>query len=212
LSLLVTGLAVAGGILIGRILAGGLMKRQDDEPAEPAKPAAGEGEGSVRKSEAEKLEGFPCNLGDVLMRATGEEAWLAGGIVLSEQAPVAVLFVSPDAGGDRAVLVRANPSVEVAWLAPLAEGALTLAHEPPHALELGAARFDRVRRLPLRARRIGTGAPDVGEQVLLAEYASTGTARLVVVVAHGKPRAWKGELLEAGTYDVLPGGRDTLDA
>jgi hypothetical protein len=46
--------------------------------------------------------------------------------------------------------------------------------------------------------------------VLLGEYASTGADRLLVLFAGGRVYAWRGELLEEGTYDVLPSGKATL--
>jgi hypothetical protein len=51
----------------------------------------------------------------------------------------------------------------------------------------------------------------VGEQGIVAEYAS-GRQRMIVVVGSGKARAWTGEALEEGTYEILPSGKATLDA
>ena len=84
------------------------VKEKGEERVEPRKPAR---KIEVRdEKDAPRLDGFVCQLGDVLMRITGEEAWLAGGVVLSEEIPVAVLFVAPDAGHDCVIYVRARPS------------------------------------------------------------------------------------------------------
>ena len=101
--------------------------------------------------------------------------------MLSEEAPVAALFVAPDAGHDCAIYVRPQPREAVFWLEPLDPGAVLVGGEPPSSVEHDGIRFDRVRRLPLRPKRIGVGAPDVGDAVVLAEYASAGSERLLVM-------------------------------
>jgi hypothetical protein len=160
---------------------------------------------------SEHLVGFPCQLGDVLMRLTGEEAWLAGGLVLSEEAPVAALFVAPDVGHDCAIYVRPQPREAVYWMEPLDPGAILVGGEPPSAVEHGGIRFDRVRRLPLRPKRIGMGAPDVGDAVVLAEYASAGSERLLVMRStSGVSHAYRGDELEVSAYEVIPSGKSTL--
>ena len=123
----------------------------------------------MSKPASPKLERFPCQLGDVILRGSGDEAWLAGALLLREgQDVVAALFVAPDAGGDRAVLARPPPSDDLLWLAP-EQGIAAVAGEPPTVLEVAGDRFERKRRLPLAAERVGSGAPDVGRQVIFAE-------------------------------------------
>jgi hypothetical protein len=192
-----------------------------EAPAAPSAAASTEGSSAraARKPAARKiegpqghLEGFPCQLGDVLLRLTGEEAWLAGGLVLSEEGPVAALFVAPDAGHDCAIYARPRPREAICWMEPLDPGAVLVGGEPPNAVEHGGIRFDRVRRLPLRPKRIGVGAPDAGDALILAEYASAGSERLVVMkCTSGASFAYRGEELEASTYEVIPSGRATLD-
>src|SRR5262249_25726622 len=70
------------------------------------------------------LEGFVCQLGDVVMRLTGEEAWLAGGVILSEDVPVAVLYVAPDAGHNTILYARWRSNGSLLWLAPLDPSAI----------------------------------------------------------------------------------------
>lgn len=219
MSLLLTGALVATGVLLGRFAARAAGKKPADAPPpdpkdqaerraapdEPKKPA--------RKAASVAIDWspFPCKLGDVVLRAGGDEAWLAGALVFSEDLPVAVLFVAPDAGGDRAIFARPNPNGSMVWLTPLPADEVKLAGEPPSVIEQGGQRFERSRRLPLRCQRIGSGAPDVGDSAIVAEYTgSTGEALLVIAPsqAGGSPRAWRGALLEEGTYDVLPNGED----
>jgi hypothetical protein len=145
------------------------------------------------------------------MRLTGEEAWLAGGVVLSEEAPVAALFVAPDAVHDCAIYARPRPRESIFWMQPLDPGAVLVGGEPPSSVEHDGIRFDRVRRLPLRPKRIGVGAPDVGDSVILAEYASAGSERLLVMRSTlGTSFAYRGEELEISTYEVIASGKSTL--
>jgi hypothetical protein len=235
-SLILAGLIVAGtsgAIAVGRWLSGRRDKSSEPRPpggtgtndgGDDARDATGTaGDGGTTTTPATKttkravegphehLVGFPCQLGDVLMRLTGEEAWLAGGLVLSEEAPVAALFVAPDAGHDCAIYVRPQPREAVYWMQPLDPGAILVGGEPPSSVEHGGIRFDRVRRLPLRPKRIGVGAPDVGDAVVLAEYASAGSERLLVMRStSGTSHAYRGEELEVSAYEVIPSGNSTL--
>ncbi|HEY8078385.1 MAG TPA: hypothetical protein VIF62_29855 [Labilithrix sp.] len=232
MSLILAGIiasATSGAIVIGRWIArrraaaarpetkdekkndDGETKKKDnsrDDGKEPEKRMT-----TKRDDAPEVLEGFPCQLGDVLMRMTGEEAWLAGGLVLAEEVPVAALWVAPEAGHDVAIYARPKPRDVVYWLAPLDPGAVLVAGEPPTSVEHGGVRFDRVRRLPLRPKRVGVGAPDVGDAVIVAEYASAGSDRILVVKSTtGQPaRAWRGVELEPSSFEVIASGRKTLD-
>lgn len=173
MSFLLAGLIIAG--TSGAVAVGRWLSRRQEGASEPKRVAgegdgAGDGEGTAPASsndEAKKaakrgpkrkvegpsahLEGFPCQLGDVIMRITGEEAWLAGGVVLSEEAPIAALFVAPDAGQDCAIYVRPHPRESVFWMAPLDPGAVLVGGEPPTrwstrasvSIACGACRFAR---------------------------------------------------------------------
>lgn len=213
MSLVLAGLAAlgaGGAMLVGRWLS----RRRREVGAEEtlggaARDAGGAGPGVAGTSE--RLEDFPCQLGDVVMRVTGEEAWLAGGLVLSEDAPVAVLFVAPDAGHDLALYVTPRPRESLYWLSPLDASAVLVGGEPPTSVEHGGVRFERERRLPLRPRRLGVGAPDVGESVIVAEYVSAGAERLVVLKSPATSRAYRGIALDAAAYEVIASGRATID-
>jgi hypothetical protein len=230
-SLLVTSLFIAGGVLVGRWMArAGTRARRGDVNLPPAGeggraslPSASRASGASGASGASPAPAsvsaprvvdwsrFSLALGDVLVRAGGEEAWLAGAVVLSEERPAMALFIAPEAGGDRALLVHALPADDVVWLEPLPADEIALGAEPPTSLEVRGTRYDRARRLPLRAARVGTGAPDLGDVVIVAEYAASGPERLLVITGGGSARVWRGELLERGMYDVLPSGSATLD-
>jgi hypothetical protein len=219
-SLILAGLIVAGTsasvVAIGRWI----QRRRDDaatasaseQPAEKKKVDEQESKKKSPPPNDGTLEGFPCQLGDVLMRLTGEEAWLAGGLVLSEDVPVAALFVAPEAKQDCVIYVRPPPKDAVFWLEPLDPGAVLVGGEPPSSVEHGGIRFDRARRLPLRPRRIGVGAPDVGDAVVVAEYNSAGSERLLVLKAtSGVTKAYRGVELEPSMFEVIPSGKSTLE-
>ncbi len=233
MSLLITSVLVAGGVLMGRWIARGgkppvsaeaggatttsenvAPSSEDGEGAEPVneapKPAKPPRHAKAPAPERDPFADMPCTLGDVVMRGN-EEAWLAGGVVFIEQHPVSALFVAPDTGAGHAIYARARPSRELFWLTPVPAGDIVVGAEPPTSLEHAAVRYDRLRRLPVNVKRAGSGAPDVGDQVIVAEYASSGFERLVVVTGAGTARVWAGLVLEEGMYEVLPSGKSTLD-
>jgi len=186
-------------------------RADDSEPMLPEKKKERARPTTSAKA-SNRLDGFVCQLGDVLMRITGEEAWLAGGLVLSEDAPIAVLFVAPDAGHDIAIYVRPQPRSGLFWLEPLEPSAILVGGDTPSSVEHDGIRFERVRKLPLRPRRIGVGAPDVGDAVIVAEYASTGSERLLVLKStNGTVHAYRGQELDESSYEVIASGDTTLE-
>jgi hypothetical protein len=232
-TVVVDAVVVAGGIFLGRLVAKALKQRRERKiasvDAEASRSAGAEAsrgavsrstrpeaprdaEGHGGRANPEALAGFVCKLGDVVVRRLeGDEAWLAGALVLAEERPVAVLFIAPDAGGERAVLVPGPAQTTLTWLAPLAPGQVTLGRDPPRALEHAGTHFERTRRLPVRVQPMGTGAPHVGASAVMGEYAAAGLERLVVVVGSVAALAWRGVSLSEAEYDVLPGGQSTLE-
>ncbi len=236
MTLAVDAVVIAGGLFLGRLVAKALRQRRQRQstPAEPGAsgpdrtpaspvgrrsaptrstqsdpPRSDEGAGRDR---SDPLDGFVCRLGDVVVRRVeGDEAWLAGALVLAEERPVAALFIAPDAGGERAVFVHGPAQIALTWLSPLGAGQITLGAEPPQALEHGGTRFERTRRLPVRVQQLGTGAPQVGASAVIGEYAASGLERLVVILGSDASLAWRGVSLSEADYDVLPGGQATLE-
>jgi hypothetical protein len=207
--LLLAFLSVPVGILAGRAIGRALRKNHRGTPA--IVPEARSSEPDENGLPAATLDGFPCQLGDVILAHPEEEAWLAGALVFRERLPMAILFIAPDAGGGRAVYARPAPEPSLVWMVPLPQDALAIGAEPPSSIEHERERFERTRRLPYRVERLGTGAPDVGEMVIVAEYSAATGDRILVVVGGGGARAWRGRKLEPGMYDVLPSGKATLD-
>jgi len=210
-----TSLGVAGGILLGRAIARTLRRTAGPDPSDDPKNGGHDRQGASPDASAEKADSlaqFPCHLGDVILASHGEEAWLAGALVFRERLPMAMLFIAPDAGGDRAIFAKPAPQSSLLWLTPAPSSALVVGGEPPSSLELDQERFERTRRVPYRVDRVGTGAPDVGQEVILAEYTAATGDRLVVVIGREGARAWRGRVLEDGTYDLLPGSPPTTEA
>lgn len=219
MSLLLAFLSVPAGILAGRAIGRALRKGHGGAPGDAHEDGgkqeknahrAGSPDGGSNDAD-DILDGFPCRLGDVILAHHGQEAWLAGALVFRERLPMAILFIAPDAGGGHAIYARAAPEPSLVWMTPLPATALAIGAEPPSSIEHERERFERTRRLPYRVERIGTGAPDVGSPVILAEYSAAGGGdRILVVVGGGNARAWRGRRLEPGMYDVLPSGEATL--
>jgi hypothetical protein len=200
---LALGLVVAaGGVAVGRWLAksmGPQSKPGEPDPIESPPATSGD-----------LTAALPCHLGDVVVRtAEHDEAWLAAAIVFEEQGPIGALFVAPEAGADRAVFAREGTDT-ILWLAALG-AQTTLGGEPPSTFEHAGVHYQRIRRLPVRAVRRGAGAPSVGERAIVAEYDAPSDARLLIVVGSEQALAWVGVALEKSDYDVLPGGKATLE-
>lgn len=214
LSVLVTSLCVAAGLLAGRAI--GRALRKSRTTAEPAHKEGSEySEASLAAAPSigsSDVDGLPCHLGDVVLTHHGEEAWLAGALVFHERLPMAILFIAPDAGGGRAIYAHPEPEPSLVWMVPLPAGSLAIGAEPPSSIEYEREQFERTRRLPYRVERAGTGAPDVGESVIVAEYSAATGDRILVVIGGGSAHAWRGRQLEPGMYDVLPSGKATLEA
>jgi hypothetical protein len=212
-SLVVDALVIAGGLALGRWIARSVRARRARAATTPAPGEPADEAPIANAALRDAFAAFPCKLGDVVVRMVErDEAWLAGALVFVEDRPVAVLFVAPEAGGDRAIFVRDAPGSGLTWLAPLAEGELLLTKEPPHSLEHRGARFERSRRLPVRIARLGSGAPGLGDRGVVSEYGGPGTQRIVVVAGAERTLAWRGVALAPAEYDILPGGGATLDS
>lgn len=202
MSLILTAVGVASGLAVGRWLQ---RRRQVAQPVASANVVA---DATVPGIEATDWARFTCRLGDVVVHPDGAEAWLAGALVFLEDAPAAVLFVAPEAKADRAVFLRTKPSTELLWLGPVdVEAFKVSAGEPPTAVELYGEAYERVRRLPMRVRREGEGAPDLGETAIVAEYKSVRSEekRMISVSGGGHARAWSGTRIDVSACDVLPG-------
>ena len=205
--------AVALGLLTGRVV-GSWMNRYKKQAAVALQ--APRASSQLKGATDDRLKGLPCALGDVIVLAHGEEAWLAGAILLQERVAhadgggdptrtSAALFVAPDRGQERAVYACPDPASSLDWLWPLSPDALSIGTEPPSALEHEGERFERTRRLPLALTLVGEGAPDLGTDAVVGEYEGGSGARLLVVIGRGSTRIWRGRRLEQGMYDVLPG-------
>ena len=191
------GLAGGGWAVRARRLAAEASKRRAEDKAP----------GEVYSA----LPGSPCQLGDVVLKATGEEAWLAGALVFEEDALSCVLFCSPDKGGHSAVFVRVDPGAPLIWLRPIDPTSVLAMKEPPQSLELEGIRFERARRLPLKARVIGTGVPHVGSTAILAEYRTPSAEALLIVAGDERSLAYRGEVVSEGLFEVIASGKRTLD-
>lgn len=199
MSFVLAATVVAGGILVGRLV--GSRLRSLRRATHPSDETGGAGGAPVFP-----LAGFECAVGDVVVRPSErDEAWLAGALILSEERPVAAVFIAPEAGGDRALYVHAQSRGTVTWLTPIAEGSLAVRGEPPPTIEHEGVRFVRRRRLPVRVRGVGEHVPAFDESAIVGEYEGPGAARLVVLAGDRTSLAWRGTALSDGEYEILQG-------
>jgi hypothetical protein len=209
-TLVVDALLVVGGVALGRWIVRRVRASRAPSPVDANATPAVE---AASAAATDLPAGLPCRLGDVVLRpGVGDEVWLAGALVLAEERPIAVIFVAPEAGGDRALFVRDVAGSGITWLSPLPDGAIAPTKEPPHAIELDGVRFERARRLPVRVSRVGTGAPSPGERAIVAEYGGVGADRVLVLAGAERLLAWRGVALGEGEYEVLPGSESTREA
>jgi hypothetical protein len=165
--------------------------------ARPAPPPRHDGSGGV-------LAELPLALGDVVM-AGDEERWLSGAIVAQESGDhlVAVIFVAPEGAQLGAVVVFPPPRRDIDWLAP---ASVDSPGEPPATLEIAGTTMQRRGRLPAALRRIGQGAPPIGEAGIVAMYDGGGSDVAVVLGSAGHVHAWAGRRIDEDGYERLGGG------
>lgn len=144
--------------------------------------------------------GLPLRVGDVLVRADGVEAWLASAVVLWEDQPMAALFAAPQVGGDVSVYLTRDTDARPWWLAAEAVTGSLPGGEPPSTLEVRGRRFARVRRRPVVLRSPPSASFTSG---ISAEYTDGGVGRVLVLQVGAEVRAYVGEELAPGMYDVL---------
>lgn len=158
---------------------------------------------SAREDLALLTRSLPFGLGDVLVLEDGEEAWLAGATLVSEDAPIAVLFRAPAARVDRAVYLRAVPPHEAAWLVLARSERAPL--EPPSSLEEDGFLYTRTRRLPVQLTRVDDASFDVEGTAVVGEYRGPSDRRIVRVSTSEVVMTFVGRKLAPQDYDRLPG-------
>jgi hypothetical protein len=211
--ILTLAVVTAAGLVVGELVRRTVARRLGT--AAPRIDGSADGDARTLARPDERA-GLPCGLGDVVLLSDGQEAWLAGAVLLREVAPradesgdsrrtVAALFVAGGTTGACSVYARPSPRQTLDWVWPLAADALALGSEPPSSIELEAERLERVRRVPVEVSSIGEGSPHLGARAILGEYEGGSGARVVVILGVDATAAWRGRRLEEGMYEVLPG-------
>ena len=198
--------ALAAAALAGAL--GGLARRRRgvavSAPPASTSPAVTSGGALDPAGDALQAAGFSLALGDVIS-VGGEEAWLENGYLLVEAGrPVLALLFS----GRRVVGLQPGAAGALDWLEPVE---VTAHGEPPSSLELHGGRLERLRRLPVDVRALGT-AKDLGfAQALVAEYRGLGDERLWLLAAPRASPAWLGRRPAADEIERWGGGKKTLE-
>ena len=151
---------------------------------------------------------LPFGLGDVLVFRDGEEAWLQSASVLSEDAPIAVLFRAPAARVDRAVYLRAVAPHDSALLSLLRVERGPI--EPPSSLEEDDVLYSRTRRLPVSVARVDDASFDLEGSAIVGEYRGLGDRRLLRLATPEAVMLFAGRSLTRDDYDRLPGSPETV--
>lgn len=156
------------------------------------------GAGASDAARADDDEGA-LGLGDVLTRPGGEDTVLEGALDAREgETRVLSLFF-----GTGGVIVGALPAPRsgVLWLRR--EDAAP--KDTPSVLSTPAGDLDRKTRTTVSLTGRGVGAPSLGNEAVLAEYAGTTGAAILLVGAEGALLA-VGEPLAWSDVERLPGG------
>lgn len=201
MSLIVLAIVGGGALAAGVVTRWALGRRRPALPPRPPVPAValpGPSPSPLARS------GFSFELGDVI-EIGGRELWLEQGWLLSEGTDaVAALFRA----GPTAVLTLAPPSTAT-YLLDAAE--LALPGEPPSVIEVGAVRFERVRRLPVELAALGKTPPLPWSETLLTEYRGLGDDALWVLGTGAGARAWQGRVVREPEIERWGGGDATLE-
>ncbi|MEZ4225421.1 MAG: hypothetical protein R3B13_31000 [Polyangiaceae bacterium] len=190
---LLLGLVVGGALVAMGVGTGVALRARGKRPA--ALPAVAE---TARPTELRAL-GFGLERGDVI-DVEGKSLWLRDGWLACE--------------GDEAVVVVLFADGEVVVLAP--DGGLSLSltrevrlpvkGEIPSALEIDDARFEHVRRLPVRLRPLGDSPAPPFDEALLHELRGLSGDVLWVLAGHSGSRAFCGRRVHANTVEYWGAG------
>jgi hypothetical protein len=190
------GLLIGGALLSAGVGAGAVLRsrRRGVERALPQAPP--------RKTVLSE-RGFGLELGDVVdveeRSLWLKHAWLA----LEGDDAIAALFFS---GQD---VVVSQPGAGLR-LCLTQEVELHVAEEVPSALELDGARFERVRRLPVRLFPVEDSPTPPFDEALLSELRGLSGQVLWVLTHGGFCKAFAGRSLDASEVEYWGGGNATM--
>lgn len=193
---LVLGLIIGGALLTMGVGTGAVLRgrRRAARRVLPAPPP---------RNTVLSARGFALELGDVIdidkQSLWLKDAWLA---LEGDDAVAALLF-----SGQDVVVLQPGAGLR---LCLTREVELSVGHEVPSALELGGARFERVRRLPVRLLVVGDSPSPPFDEALLSELRGLSGEVLWVLTHGGFCKAYAGRSLDAAEVEYWGGGSLTV--
>ncbi len=193
---LVLGLIIGGALLTMGVGTGAVLRgrRRSAQRVLPAPPP---------RNTVLSERGFALELGDVIdidkQSLWLKHAWLA---LEGNDAVAALLF-----SGQDVVVLQPGAGLR---LCLTREVELSVGLEVPSALELDGARFERVRRLPVRLLVVGDSPSPPFDEALLSELRGLSGEVLWVLTHGGFCKAYAGRSLDAAEVEYWGGGSLTV--
>lgn len=152
------------------------------------------------------MESLAVSLGDVVS-VEGHERWLAGAILAYDGPTLAAgVFFAPEGQKLEVVASFPEPRRSILWLSA---ADVEIGHEAPTSIEIQGVFLQRKRRLPVQLKRAGQGAPDIGSEAMMAEYAATGGDAALILRTHARTYGWFGRDIAPPHYDRMGKGTPT---
>jgi hypothetical protein len=170
------GAALSGAVVraLGRWGKLGPGKKAEDSPPAPRE-----------EQTAPKLAEFRFNVGDVIS-VRGTEAWLEHGWLLREAGEaVALVLFSREA----TLIALPRPKAALFWLNQLS---LDWPSDPPSSVDVGALRYERVRRVPVDIEALADAPDPPWQDGLLNEYRALNGESLWALGRRGSFKAYSG--------------------
>lgn len=197
--------ASATGFVLGRRRWKKVTPGALPSPTEPKQLPAPAAQEAAPKKEPE-MESLAVSLGDVVS-VEGHERWLAGAILAYDGPTLAAgVFFAPEGQKLEVVAAFPEPRRSILWLS---SADVEIGREAPTSIEIQGVFLQRKRRLPVQLKRAGQGAPDLGSEAMMAEYAATGGDAALILRTPSRTYGWFGRDVAPPHYDRMGKGTPT---
>ncbi len=193
---LVIGLIVGGALLAMGVGTGAVLRSRSRKAPEQLPPPK-------KRSTELSDRGFGLELGDVI-DVEKRSLWLRHAWLASEgkEAIAALMFAEEDV-----VVMQPGAGLRVCLTRPVE---LAVGEEVPSAMEVAGARFERVRRLPVRLQPLGESPQPPFDEATLSELRGIA-GEVLWVLSHGSLcKAYVGRSLDPSDVEYWGGGSLTV--